>query len=397
METSDDDERDSATAAEGAVALERVTERHQDIDVEGSDIADADEQDVSDLLTVTGLEMGARTLDAVRWHSDDAEQPDYCHLEDAPAHRAFTFTAQDLETLIAANEFFIRPGKVLFGLRGAKLVGEAHGDVPALQLKDQRPDHRAFRCVIGVYDRTTQTMSAFTASTVPNAAYVFRCHALAKQGVPQRSLTGNILPTGCYIYTVGTHKRGKKGEIPGVLRLSTTSTGASEVLVLRSVSDVVYDRRDPFMVAAPGDNIHPGQLASGFSSAGCLTLPGRYARGAHAGTWNEFRRAAALIGAEDGQQFSMVLLTGLDAAAAAQARTTGAGTASLYRLRHGSRGPRVAALQKALGLTPDASMLVGPVTRRELARRQNAVLGWADGIYAPAMDRLLGMNVYGDG
>jgi hypothetical protein len=56
----------------------------------------------------------------------------------------------------------------------------------------------------------------------------------------------------------------------------------------------------------------------------------------------------------------------------------------------------VALLQAALGLAPDPVQLIGPVTRAALAKRQSRVLGWADGIYSPAMDEPLGFRVYPD-
>jgi hypothetical protein len=63
------------------------------------------------------------------------------------------------------------------------------------------------------------------------------------------------------------------------------------------------------------------------------------------------------------------------------------------RLRHGSQGEPVRKLQDALGLEPDQSQLVGPVTRAALIQRQQQHLGWADGILSPAVDRELGLGV----
>jgi peptidoglycan hydrolase-like protein with peptidoglycan-binding domain len=66
----------------------------------------------------------------------------------------------------------------------------------------------------------------------------------------------------------------------------------------------------------------------------------------------------------------------------------------LLRLRHGSRGARVKALQAALGLAPDPAGIFGPITRKALCERQAVTLGWADGVYSPQMDALLGFSVY---
>ncbi len=378
-----------APQAYGAEAGERPAERHADLPVEPSDEADEEAE-------LQPLASGGATAADVRWNRRDDEQPDYRHLDRSAAGTTFEFATADLELLIKANEFSTRPGKLIFALRGAAIAGGARAGVGAIMLTDQRPDHRRYRCVIGVYDRESGRMSAYPASTVPNASYVLRCYAMARQGTAAANLTGNMLPTGCYTYAVGTHKKGQRGEIPSVLRLSTTASGASQVVVLRSVSDLTYDRFDPFLSATPADNIHPGQLAEGFSSAGCLTLPGRFGGGAHSGHWSEFRDAAGLGRVGDGTLFSVMLLTGIDAANAARVRAGEADPASLRRLRHGSQGARVAALQSALGLRPDASMLIGPVTRMALVQRQIDALGWADGIYSPAMDGLLDLRIYED-
>ena len=60
------------------------------------------------------------------------------------------------------------------------------------------------------------------------------------------------------------------------------------------------------------------------------------------------------------------------------------------RLRFGSQGAEVARLQTLLGLAPDASQRIGPVTRAALIRRQQQRLGWADGIWSPEMAGALG-------
>ena len=330
----------------------------------------------------------------MRWNSKDDEQPDYRHLDTRLAGTTYELTPADIAALIAANAFEPIAGKVLFALRGARLVGDAKREnVNSITVTDQRPDHRVFRCIIGAYDQARQRLWAYQASTVPNAAYVYKCYANSKAGTSLKNLTGNILPTGCYTFTVGTHKRGKPGEIPTVLRLSTTASGASTVVVLRSLHDVVYDRFNSFPIATPADNVHPGQLAQGFSSAGCLTLPGRYSGGQHSGAWADFRRSIGVDAGNDGKQFSLVLMTGLDAAIAADLRRTQGDPLTLFRLRHGSKGAVVARLQAALGLEPDPSQTIGPVTRSALIKRQAEKLGWADGIYSAAMDQWLGFNI----
>jgi hypothetical protein len=375
----------------------KLHEQHEDVEVAQSDDAEPslDETGDRERLDLDGGIEGALSAASVRWCPNDADQPDYSHLDLAAAGKAFSVAPEDIEALITANEFVPLDGLLILAIRGAGLVAGDQEDAEGLHLIDQRPDHRDFRCVIGVYDPKKRLFSAYRASTVPNADYVFKCFSLAQSGISVANLTGNILPTGCYTYTLGTHKKGQPGEIPGVLRLSTTASGASSVLVQRSLSDLIYDRGDLFAVATPADNIHPGILKNGFSSAGCLTLPGKFAAGRHIGSWKRFREAAGIAGAPDGTQRSALLLTGLDLACAARVRAGVADRSSLRRLRHGSHGNRVKALQAALGLEPDPKGILGPITRKALCERQAAVLGSADGIYAPTMDDALGFHIYG--
>jgi hypothetical protein len=377
-------------------STEQLVERHEDV----AEQTDLDPVEGDALVTLEAT--GAASLASVKWNPNDDEQPDYRHLPRELGAGAFVLDAEVLEALVRWNRFQTKPGLLVFALRGARIEGaEARENVSEVVLSDIRPDHRDFRCVIGVLNRDSGRIWAYRASTVPNAKAVLGCFNLAHAGA---SLVGNILPTGCYTYTVGTHKAGHPTrEIRGVLRLSNAATGASEVIVLRSVSDVVYDRRDMWDLCAPADNIHPGRLATGFSSEGCLTFPGNYrmADQSHSGLWASFRAALGLgaksIANENGRQFSCMLLTGLDAALAAGLKASGqlddpvAAGPKLSRLRFGSIGPEVAKVQALLGLAPDASQKLGPVTRQALIHKQQARLGWADGIWSDDMQALLGL------
>lgn len=365
-----------------------------------------DHEDGPDPTDVTGdidfgfLEAPALNVGDVRWNASDDDQPDYRHVAKPGAQPEFDLTAEDLEALIRFNAFSPLPGRVVFALRGARIVGaDKREGVMSVTLADQRPDHRDFRCVIGVLDRGTGSIWAYKASTVPEAKALVTCVMRAQQGA---ELSGNILATGCYTYTVGTHRANTSGEIRGVLRLSRTASGASRVIVLRSPSDLVYDRRDFWHDCTPADNIHPGLRNSGFSSLGCLTLPGGYERSSrtHTGLWADFRVAlgmgAVFAPSDDGRQFSVVLLTGLEAALASRLRQTGQSGArrDMMRLRFGSKGPAVARLQEQLGLQPDTSQLIGPVTLGALIAVQQRRLGWADGILSPEMEAELGLSVF---
>ncbi|WP_145108052.1 hypothetical protein [Cereibacter sediminicola] len=367
-----------------------LAEQHEDV----ADVSDDEETVEEPALT----EAPGPTVSDVRWNPNDDDHPDYRHLPRAGQGATFDLTAADLERLVRLNAFLVRPGPLVFALRGCRIAGaDRREDVEVLTLVDQRPDHRDYRCVIGVLDRGAGRMHAYRASTVPEARALVTGVQKARQGI----FEGNLLPTGCYTYTVGTHRAGTSGEIRGVLRLASTATGAAEVVALRSLQDVVYDRRDFWHRCAPADNIHPGRRREGFSSLGCLTLPGDYDRGSrsHSGLWADFRVALGMgrtfAASDDGRQFSVMLLTGADAALAAGLR--GAPAEGLRRLRFGSAGAAVARLQAQMGLAPDRQRLVGPVTRSAFVALQQRRLGWADGILSPEMEADLGLDVFREG
>ena len=151
----------------------RQAESHEDVEVEQTD--SADETELEAILN-SGLEASGFTVNSVRWAPVDDEQPDYRHLDTRLAGKTFEFTPDDLATLITTNAFQPLAGKIIFGLRGARLVGGAKREnVTSITVTDQRPDHRDFRCIIGIYDPAGRRLWAYQASTVPNAAYVFKC------------------------------------------------------------------------------------------------------------------------------------------------------------------------------------------------------------------------------
>ncbi|MCE6969053.1 hypothetical protein [Cereibacter sphaeroides] len=383
--------------AQPEAAARPMAEQHEDVPEQ------SDTEDLREELPLT--EAAGPGVADVRWNPNDDDHPDYRHLSRHAPGESFDLLPEDLEALIRFNAFLTRPGLLVFALRGARIAGaDKREDVRALTLVDQRPDHRDYRCVIGVLDREARRIWAYRASTVPEAKALVTGFQKAKQGV----FEGNMLPTGCYTYTVGIHRAGTSGEIRGVLRLATTSTGASEVIALRSIDDVTYDRRDFWHRCAPADNIHPGRRREGFSSLGCLTLPGDYDRQSrtHSGLWADFRVALGMgrtfAASDDGRQFSTVVLTGADAALVARLRQGGELERPeiarlLMRLRFGSTGPAVARLQEQLGLEPDPQRLIGPVTRAALIALQQRRLGWADGILSPEMEAELGLRIFDQG
>ena len=326
----------------------------------------------------------------VAWAPDD-RCPDYSHLSGSigGVGALFSLTVADLEWLARANAFPAdRTGNiVLFGLRGAMIVSD-HTGPGGITLRDLRPDHNTARCVLGLWDSAASSLAVFPGSTVPNAAAVRHWRATHD--------SGNLLPTGFYGYVVGTHN-GK----PGCFLLRETVAKKRKVVVRRSSDDLTYDLADLADPCTPGDNIHPtfrGTLAS-FSSVGCQTVVGSATpAGAHSGHWAQFRKAAGLP-KPDGTAFSYMLLTGAESRTASDFRRAGRAddvesVRTLRRLRFGSVGPRVEALQRRLGMaTADGEF--GPATAMRLHDWQRGFPGarGSDAIYTPALDRALGWNV----
>lgn len=364
------------------------------------DVAHVPEDDYAENVRPPDLELEAAPAPwtAVAWVSDDDKSTEYHHI--LPADRdlkevSFTFTAGDLELLIRANSFepLRDQGRIAFALRGATLEAStgsaddkfAQRDRQALRLKETRPNHKDFMCVIGVYNLQTQLLSGFIANTVPNRNAVNTW--FTKQSA------GNMLLCGCYRFVVGRHS---KNRFPGCLRQDEQYT------VLRSKNNRVYDTDDLFDDGAgewPWDNIHPGFSDSTgsaqFSSLGCQTVRGSCVANTdrHSGEWKMFRQALGLtkpMDGDDGRKFSYILLTGIEAAIAARLRDQGkdsdfaAVNESLGRLRHGSRGDGVTRLQMLLNVKPDGYFSTS--TRIALTKLQAERKAVRDGIYSPALD-----------
>ena len=347
----------------------------------------------------------------VRWVDDDTLSTEYSHILDTDRTRLkearFLFSRADLELLISANSFqpLVDRERIIFGLRGTLLDHDTAGpddrffqvNRQSLRLKVTRPDHANFRCVIGVLNLKTGLISGFVATTVPNRGAVW---SFAKGGE-----AGNLLACGCYRYVVGAHHSGK---YKGCLRQDEPFT------VLRSRDNLVYDVRDSWDLRTdppPMDNIHPafadGAYGSAeFSSFGCQTIRGR--RDDNDNYTDEFAKFRAVLGlgspgSDDGHNYSYVLLTGQEAAIAAGLRADekkdtshAAVRDSLVRLRQGSQGDTVRKLQTALGLKPDG--VFSAAMKMKLAEFQKTQGGdkAGDGIYSPALDRSLSLNVFGE-
>jgi len=365
----------SAASAVGAAVL------HDDEEWEELTEDDVAEQALAGTM-FTAAAVGAK------WASDEV-QPDYAHLgPNLSTGLAFTLTVEDLALLAQLNDFDVTSvgaTPILFGLRGAGIVKD-HTAGRSIVLIDQRPDHILPRCVIGVWDSRADKISVFPGSTVPNQA------AVAKY--KNARTAGNLLATGFYEYRCGPHTT-KNQSTPGAFLLRNKDMSHRTVVVRRSLDDLIYQRGDLVDRCEPGDNIHPTFFSQpvGFSSFGCQTVVGTFKSGTHSGPWGALRIAAGFTTASGvpGKAFSYMLLTGAEARMASALRTGGLvsdkiALRKLRRLRIGSRGTAVKALQEQLGLaSPDGDF--GPNTCVALHALQKSLPGstGSDGILTPEL------------
>lgn len=337
-------------------------------------------------------------LPKVSWGADQS-QPDFAHSHTSAAasvdlSRQFDFDWRVFDLIVKANHYRPRGknGLVAFGLRGGKLLGvDTQENVESVQIEDVRPDHEGFQCTIGIFDTNTKKLRAYAGSTVPNKKWMQNYYKL-KNGIrPHKSTRSNLLPTGCYIYRVNAHGGGR---IKPALRMTDPDnlTADATCTVLRTHHDLTYSHDDFWDRSQPYDNIHCAYSNSSFSSAGCQTIKGPDGQGA----WGAFQ--VVIDGLGWNARIDYVLLTGREAAiaaailAAARESDTALVQEALGRLRVGSEGEIVTALQKKLGF--NGSAYFGPSTKKRLVEAEAARGLVSDGIFAPADDLATGWGVF---
>jgi hypothetical protein len=251
--------------------------------------------------------------------------------------KEFVLNEGHLWRLCAINSFPI-PVEPLafFGLRGCL---PAHEDA-----MEFRSEHAVFlsdvnylrpRCVLGQWKPTLGTFALFPGSTVPHQKYV-KTNLVEGAGA-------NQLLTGRYTgYRRGIHRPGK----PTAHEAFRQTQGRS---MRRSADNLVPDNNDRVELTYPWDNLHAGWCAGlddSYHSAGgqvVIGFPRCPQRGYRPdeGPWQEFKENAY---AAPQETFTYLLLTGMDALAAAQA-----GPRRIWaRLRLGSRGIWVSEVARAL-------------------------------------------------
>jgi uncharacterized protein YycO len=218
----------------------------------------------------------------------------------------------------------------------------------------------------------------------------------------------NMLPTGRYEMTVGTHRAKKEDGTDNPGRVQGALINPHRILVLRSEDDLTYTVRDTWDETTPYDNIHPGIISVNpdpstdpdYSSAGCNTIPGASTSDTPSGEWADFRTALGLDNkkptAHDGKKFPYVLLTAREARmCASRVNETG-----MTRLRFGSKGDEVKSLQEALAkhakkyYTNKADGDFGPGTASAWIKYQkDRDASAADGIVTPTDATALGFTL----
>jgi len=281
--------------------------------------------------------------------------PDYAHLSNyVPKRAEFDLTSDCLDFIVTRNRFKLNPEPaksgdvVVFSLRGCQL---APGILQGAWSKSHRliaatPNHRETRCVMALWRRSDGAISVYRGSSVPVGEEMFS--ALRFEG-----LGASLLPTGLYRYRVGTHNASKPlaRQQPGAL------LNQDRYVVLRTARDLVYDpyAKTACWTLGAAHNIHASGSSYNlerFNSAGCQVICGYYRteNGARlaTGDWAKFQAEAKLFSAPSDRMYQLIVLTGHELALSAMQRAEIA--SSYYRLRPGSSGPEVEALQRKLGL-----------------------------------------------
>jgi hypothetical protein len=170
----------------------------------------------------------------------------------------------------------------------------------------------------------------------------------------------------------------------------------AEVTVLRTTNDLAFGTADTWDRSTPYDNVHcsytlnySASFKACFSSAGCLTVRGRKTPSHQ---WAKFQGVLSNeVGR--GKRCDLLLLTGKECALAADLRQQGRTDVppELVRLRAGSQGPEVSALQRRLGFSETGYF--GPSTKERLAEHQRRMGIPADGVYSPELDRQLSWGI----
>lgn len=317
------------------------------------------------------------TTAALRWPAPE-EAPDERHLQEAGGGAPFIITGDALARAAERNGFALQGDRVLFALRGARLVTTS-ASAPTARLAT--PDFANFNCLVGVWRRDgggpDGEVTAFAASTAPCAPLIH-----LQRRTRSAAAWVHMTPTGLHMVRAGVWREGRAWPQPGAL-LFTQPFAALRPYGRGDDSPAFRDaERWEFAADTFGDGLFAGQLDSDpFKGAAFASAGGVAVRGGHDGTSAQGAFAdfltAALNGLADREAaLPLMLLSGRDVR---QAAFSPAEDPALRRLRFGSSGPAVAALQKALAVaetgTLDAATQVALLqTQLRASRRASGIL-----------------------
>lgn len=252
---------------------------------------------------------------------------------------SFEFSEEHLRRLCDLNFFPVpHDGMIFFGLRGclpADVDDTKFAKKHSLIVKDL--NYTNPRCTLGQWLPEENLIAVFPGSTAPHRSFIKT--ALSKNGVG-----ANQMATGFYTdYRKGIHKAGR----PTAHEAFRQTEGRP---IRRTADDFDFQNDDRVEFMNPFDNFHAawcqGVSSSSYASAGCQVVVGfpKCAKPGHAenvGPWKIFHKNAYSIAQKS---FPYILLEGRDAEKAA----LNPSKKLSVRLRFGSKGELVTALQKAL-------------------------------------------------
>jgi hypothetical protein len=301
----------------------------------------------------------------------------------------FILTESHLRRVCEVNSFIVpQDVMVLFGLRGMLPANpEDHTFRGEQNVELADVNYLNPRCTLGQWLPKDRVFAVFPGSTVPHQSNI-------KRSLAQNGAGANQLMTGYYAdYRKGMHKAGTPTGHEAFRQVASHP-------IRRTGDDLDFDNDDRVEFENPNDNIHAGWCMgvnhSDYSSAGCQVLVGfpecdRRAGQPATGPWKKFKQNAY-----DLQQssFGYILLDGREVA-----RVASAGAAKITpRLRFGSQGDLVRALQEALKLRGfyegNSDGDLGQRTIRAILQFQVSTFGPKadDGIVGPQTASALGMS-----
>jgi hypothetical protein len=294
----------------------------------------------------------------------------------------FKLTAGTLRRLLEINSFpepTTDHELVFFGLRGCvprDPDDQRFADGHDLELADVNYVYP--RCTLVQWRPETDDIAVFPGSTVPHVRHV----KLSKE---RKGQGANQLMTGHYSdYRKGVHQANSPTGHPAFRQTAGRP-------IRRTADDFDFDNDDRTEFQTPYDNLHAGWCMGlshdSYASAGCQVIvgfPKCVKRGAavDVGPWKVFKKNAYDIGQSS---FPYTLIDGRSTQAVAMAPDKSAAP----RLRFGSQGPLVEALQRALEKEDFYEGRIdgdfGERTVRAVLKYQSAVFGSDadDGIVGP--------------